>query len=143
LSSYLFTGTLGENVALGMPSAGDEEIPGALELVGLGPWVEGLHEGLETFVGEGGSMVSGGQRQRNAAARCILGEARFMVFDEPAAHLDPDGALSLETALVKGRARGAGVFVITHAIADPANFDRVLKLDGSHSVSERDRTQAD
>lgn len=140
--SYLFTGTLGENVALGMPKAGDEEISGALELVGLGPWVEGLDKGLETFVGEGGSMVSGGQRQRIAAARCILGEARFMVFDEPTAHLDPDGALSLETALVKGRARGAGVFVITHAIADPANFDRVLELDGSHSVREKNRTQA-
>jgi ABC-type transport system involved in cytochrome bd biosynthesis fused ATPase/permease subunit len=87
-------------------------------------------------------MVSGGQRQRIAAARCLLGEARFMVFDEPTAHLDPDGALSLETALVKGRTRGAGILVITHAIADPANFDRVLVLDDSRTVRERDRSQA-
>jgi ATP-binding cassette, subfamily C, bacterial CydC len=140
--SYLFTGTLGENVALGMPSAGEEEISGALEWVGLGSWLAGLEDGLGTFVGEGGSRVSGGQRQRIAAARCLLGEARFMVFDEPTAHLDPDGARSLETALVKGRTRGAGILVITHAISDPANFDRVLVLDESRSVRERDRGQA-
>jgi ABC-type transport system involved in cytochrome bd biosynthesis fused ATPase/permease subunit len=59
-----------------------------------------------------------------------------MVFDEPTAHLDPDGALSLETALVKGRERGAGIVVITHAIADNANFDRVLVLDESRTVRE-------
>jgi ABC-type multidrug transport system fused ATPase/permease subunit len=126
--SYLFTGTLGENVALGKPSAGPEEIVAALGLVGLGNWVEGLRDGLDTFVGEGGSMVSGGQRQRIAAARCLIGDARFMVFDEPTAHLDPDGALALESALVSGRERGVGIFVITHEIADPSNFDRVLEL---------------
>jgi thiol reductant ABC exporter CydC subunit len=126
--SYLFTGTLGENVALGKPSASPEEIFAALALVGLGNWVEGLRDGLDTFVGEGGSMVSGGQRQRIAAARCLIGDARFMVFDEPTAHLDPDGALSLESALVSGRERGVGIFVITHEIADPSNFDRVLEL---------------
>jgi thiol reductant ABC exporter CydC subunit len=134
--SYLFTGTLGENVALGKPSAAEEEVSGALGRVGLGPWLAGLEEGLGTFVGEGGSMVSGGQRQRIAAARCLLSDARFMVFDEPTAHLDPDGALSLETALVKGRERGAGIVVITHAIADNANFDRVLVLDESRTVRE-------
>lgn len=140
--SYLFTGTLGENVALGMPSASQEQIADALEWVGLESWLAGLENGLDTFVGEGGSMVSGGQRQRIAAARCLLGEARFMVFDEPTAHLDPDGALSLETALVKRRNRGAGILIITHAIADPANFDRVLVLDESRTVLERDRSQA-
>jgi thiol reductant ABC exporter CydC subunit len=126
--SYLFTGTLVENVALGRPMASREEILTVLERVGLGPWVAGLEQGLETFVGEGGSMVSGGQRQRIATARCLLGDARFMVFDEPTAHLDPAGALALETSLVSGRERGVGIFVITHEIADPSNFDRVLEL---------------
>jgi thiol reductant ABC exporter CydC subunit len=134
--SYLFTGTLGENVALGKPSASAEEISSALEGVGLGPWLAGLKEGLDTFVGEGGSKVSGGQRQRIAAARCLLGQARFMIFDEPTAHLDPDGARSLESALVRSREGGAGILVITHAIADPASFDRVLVLDDSKSVRE-------
>jgi ABC-type multidrug transport system fused ATPase/permease subunit len=138
--SYLFTGTLGENVALGKPAASQEEVVAALALVGLGAWVAGLEHGLDTFVGEGGSMVSGGQRQRIAAARGLIGDARFMVFDEPTAHLDPDGALALETALVSGRERGVGVFVITHEIADASNFDRVLELREGR-VLER-RTQA-
>jgi ABC-type multidrug transport system fused ATPase/permease subunit len=135
--SYLFTGTLGENVALGRPTADDSQIADALAGVGLGSWLEGLENGLDTFVGEGGSMVSGGQRQRIAAARCLLGDARFMIFDEPTAHLDPDGALALETALVKGKEGGAGIVVITHAIADPANFDRVLELEEDRTVRER------
>jgi thiol reductant ABC exporter CydC subunit len=141
--SYLFTGTLGENVALGDPTACPEEIVEVLGRVGLGPWLDGLDDGLETLVGEGGSMVSGGQRQRIAAARCLLGRPRFMIFDEPTAHLDPEGALSLERILVGGRERGAGVLIITHAIADPAGFDRVLELDASHSVRERGPAQVD
>jgi ABC-type transport system involved in cytochrome bd biosynthesis fused ATPase/permease subunit len=66
-----------------------------------------------------------------------------MIFDEPTAHLDPEGALSLERILVGGRERGAGVLIITHAIADPAGFDRVLELDASHSVRERGPAQVD
>jgi ABC-type transport system involved in cytochrome bd biosynthesis fused ATPase/permease subunit len=65
-----------------------------------------------------------------------------MIFDEPTAHLDPDGARSLESALVRSREGGAGILVITHAIADPASFDRVLMLDESKTVRQRD-AQAD
>jgi thiol reductant ABC exporter CydC subunit len=138
--SYLFTGSLGENVALGKPTATQPDIERALADVGLGPWLAELEHGLDTFVGEGGSMVSGGQRQRIAAARCMLGQARFMVFDEPTAHLDPEGALALESVLVRGRQQGAGVLVITHEIADPGNFDRVLELrDGRVDGIGRDR----
>lgn len=135
--SYLFTGTLGENVAMGRPGATAQEIEQVLARVGLGGWLSGLADGLETLVGEGGSMVSGGQRQRIAAARCLLGEPAFMVFDEPTAHLDPDGALSLEGVLAGRREDGAGVLIITHSICDRANFDRVLELDGSHTVTEK------
>ena len=135
--SYLFTGTLGENVAMGRPSATPGEIEEVLAGVGLGDWLAGLDDGLETLVGEGGSMVSGGQRQRIAAARCLLGDPAFMIFDEPTAHLDPEGALSLEKVLAGRREGGAGVLIITHSIADHSNFDRVLELGASHGVTER------
>ena len=81
--------------------------------------------------------------QRIAAARCLIGGSRFMIFDEPTAHLDPEGALALEQAVVEGRRGGAGVLVITHSIADPTNFDRVLELDSSHVVRERLAAQPD
>ncbi len=141
--AYLFTGTLRENVALGSPRAEDDEIEAALDEVGLGSWLAGLGDGLKTFVGEGGSRVSGGQRQRIAAARCLLSEARFMVFDEPTAHLDPEGALALERAIVSGRERGAGILVITHAIAAPESFDRVLEIDSAGRIVERQSGQLD
>ncbi len=141
--SYLFTGTLGENVAMGRPDAAPEEIEEVLARVGLGAWLAGLSDGLGTLVGEGGSMVSGGQRQRIAAARCLLGNPDFMIFDEPTAHLDPEGALALEAVLAARREHGTGVLIITHSISDRSNFDRVLELDGSHAVTERDPAQPD
>ena len=135
--SYLFTGTLRENVALARPEADDEVLGDALREVGLGEWLAGLAEGLETEVGEGGSKVSGGQRQRIAAARCLLSEAPFMVFDEPTAHLDPDGASDLETVITSRSRRGAGILVITHSIADQRSYDRVLEIYPDGSVGER------
>jgi thiol reductant ABC exporter CydC subunit len=140
--SYLFTGTVRENIALGKPDADDAEIEAMLGTVGLGSWLEELEDGLLTFVGEGGSRVSGGQRQRIAAARCLLSDARFMIFDEPTAHLDPDGALALETAIVSGRETGTGIMVITHAIAAPESFDRVLEIDSGGGIAEIAAAQA-
>lgn len=126
--AYLFTTTLRDNVALGRPGAGDEEIRAALEAVGLGEWLRSLPAGLDTEVGEAGARVSGGQRQRIAAARMFLARARFLVFDEPTAHLDPDGAAELQRRLAGLAVGGPGVLVITHERAALDAFDEVLEL---------------
>lgn len=126
--AYLFTTTLRDNVALGRPGAGDEEVRAALEAVGLGEWLRSLPEGLDTEVGEAGARVSGGQRQWIAAARMFLARARFLVFDEPTAHLDPDGAADLQRRLAGLAAAGPGVLVITHERAALDAFDEVLEL---------------
>jgi ATP-binding cassette, subfamily C, bacterial CydC len=129
--AYLFTTTLRDNVALGRAAAADAEIHAALEAVGLGPWVDSLPDGLDTEVGEAGARVSGGQRQRIAAARMFLADARFLIFDEPAAHLDPEGAADLHRRLAAiAPASGAGVLVITHDRAALEGFDEVLELRG-------------
>jgi ATP-binding cassette, subfamily C, bacterial CydC len=126
--AYLFTTTLRDNVALGRAGASDAEIDAALAAAGLGEWRASLPEGLDTAVGEEGARVSGGQRQRIACARLLLAEARFLVFDEPTAHLDPEGAAALQSHLA-GLARGGpGVLVITHEPHDLTAFDRVLHL---------------
>lgn len=127
--SYLFDSTIRENVAIGRPGADTERIVAALAEAGLEDWINALPDGIDTFVGEGGAQVSGGQRQRIAVARLFLSEARFLIFDEPTAHLDPAGAANLERRLSERAAAGRGVLVITHEIADPANFDRVLRLE--------------
>jgi len=128
-NAYLFTTSLRENVAVGRGGAGDPEIVSALEAVGLGGWLASLPDGLSTEVGEAGAMVSGGQRQRIAAARLLLAEARFLIFDEPTAHLDPDGAAALQRHLAAlAHEDGPGVLVITHELHDPEAFDEILEL---------------
>ncbi|MGN6202183.1 MAG: ATP-binding cassette domain-containing protein, partial [Solirubrobacterales bacterium] len=128
--AYLFTTTLRDNVAVGRAGAGDPEIVSALEAVGLGEWLASLPEGLATEVGEEGALVSGGQRQRIAAARLLLADARFLIFDEPTAHLDPAGAAALQRRLASlAHEGGPGVLVITHELHEPAVFDQVLCLE--------------
>lgn len=127
--AYLFTTTLRDNVALGRAGVSDEEIATALAAVGLGPWLDFLPEGLDTEVGEAGARVSGGQRQRIAAARMFLAEARFLIFDEPTAHLDPEGAAELQRRIAALASDGGpGVLVITHERIALDAFDQVLEL---------------
>lgn len=126
--AYMFNTTIAENVKLGQPEADRERIFEALCEAGLEDWINALPDGIDSLVGEEGSKISGGQRQRIAAARVFLSRARFLTFDEPTAHLDPEGAVALERHLVARRNQGCGILVITHTIADPTNFDRVLEL---------------
>jgi thiol reductant ABC exporter CydC subunit len=126
--AYLFTTSLRDNVAIGRAGATDEEIAAALEAVGLGGWIGSLPDGLDTAVGEAGARVSGGQRQRIAAARLFLADARFLIFDEPTAHLDPTGAASLLRRIAALASQGPGVLVITHDAQDLSAFDEALVL---------------
>ena len=132
--AYMFNTTIAENVKLGRPEADRERIFEALSEAGLEDWLNSLPAGIDSLVGEDGSKVSGGQRQRIAAARVFLSRARYLIFDEPTAHLDPAGAAALESCLVARRNQGCGILVITHTIANPEAFDRILTLsDGDFS----------
>jgi thiol reductant ABC exporter CydC subunit len=135
--AYLFTTTLRDNVALGRPGASDAEIAAALGAAGLGEWLESLPDRLETEVGEAGARVSGGQRQRISVARMFLADARFLVFDEPTAHLDRSGAAELERRLAGIAATGPGVLVITHEDAALEAFDELLELSAGKLVKHR------
>ncbi len=126
--AYLFTTSLRDNVAIGRAGASDDEIAAALAAVGLGEWLAALPAGLETEVGEAGAMVSGGQRQRIAAARLFLAEARFLIFDEPTAHLDPAGAADLHERIAALAEDGPGVLVITHETQGLDAYDETLTL---------------
>lgn len=126
--AYLFDGSIRENVALGRPEASTAELESSLARVGLEAWLRELPEGIDTPVGEGGARVSGGQRQRIAMARTVISGAPFMVFDEPTTHLDPAGADDLEGVITELTETGSAVLIVTHEIADPGRFDRVLRL---------------
>jgi ATP-binding cassette subfamily C protein CydC len=125
--AHLFASTIRENVRLARPGAGDDEIEAALRRARLGEWLDTLPEGLDTEVGEAGAFVSGGQRQRIALARAFLSGARFLVLDEPTAHLDAETARAILDDLLEA-AGDAGVLVITHDLDGLDRFDRVLSL---------------
>ena len=126
--AHLFAGTLAENLVLARPGATAADLERALARVGLGPWLASLPDGLQTAVGEHGAKVSGGQRRRIAAARLLLSPARFLIADEPAAHLDAEGAAALVGELAREARAGRGVLVIAHEPYGLECFDEVFTL---------------
>ncbi len=127
--AYAFSVSLRENLLLGNPDADDVALVVALERVGLGPWFASLPEGLGTRLGEQGATISGGQRQRIAVARALLSPARFLILDEPTAHVDPEAAVALLGELRREADAGRGVLVITHEPTGTEDFDRHLRLE--------------
>jgi ABC-type transport system involved in cytochrome bd biosynthesis fused ATPase/permease subunit len=119
--------SLGANVRIGAPDADDGAVRAALRVAGLGPWLRGLPDGLDTLLGEDGLAVSGGQRQRIGLARALVSPAEGLVLDEPTAMLDPGTARAVTRDVLAATA-GRTVVWVTHATDDLAGFHRVLEL---------------
>jgi thiol reductant ABC exporter CydC subunit len=129
--AHLFNTTLRENIQLARRDADEADIWHALESAGAADWARSLPDGLDTFAGEDGGVISGGQRQRIALARALLADGRFLILDEPTAHLDAETARRIIAHIAAG-ARDRGVLVITHSDAGLEHFDEVLELRGGH-----------
>ena len=125
---HLFAGTAADNIALGSPGAGLDAIRRAAELAGAAEFIEELPRGYREELGERGLRLSAGQRQKIALARAFLRDARLLLLDEPAAHLDPASARQLwET--VETMAAGRTVVLVSHGRGWEGLASRVITLD--------------
>ncbi|NKX54893.1 thiol reductant ABC exporter subunit CydD [Arthrobacter sp. E918] len=135
--AHLFDSSLRANLLLArsrQDRPAEEDLLAVLEAVGLGSFVAGLPDGLETRIGPGGHHLSGGQRQRVAVARALLTSADVVLLDEPAAHLDREAAADLLADLRRALADKA-VVLVTHDPREAAACDRQLRLGSANPAA--------
>jgi ABC-type multidrug transport system fused ATPase/permease subunit len=125
----IIDGTIRDNVSLGFPRdvASDELVLAALEIAALSKFVETLPEGLETPVGQGGSRISGGQRQRLGIARALFTKPKLLVLDEATSALDGETEAAITDAILKLKGKTT-VVLIAHRLSTVRNADIVVYM---------------
>jgi ATP-binding cassette, subfamily B, bacterial len=133
--TFLFSESVRENIRVGRPDAGDDDVQGAAQLAGAADFVDNLPDGYDTILGERGFSLSGGQRQRIAIARAILADPAVLVLDDATSAVDATKEHEIRAALTKVM-RGRTTLVIAHRPATIALADRVAVLEGGGIVEE-------
>jgi ABC-type multidrug transport system fused ATPase/permease subunit len=131
--AHLFNTTIGANVRVARPDVSEEEVVDACARAGLSPWLGTLPGGLDTRIGSGGALVSGGEGQRIALARALLAGRPILVLDEPTANLDPETGREVIGGLLSAISDET-VVLITHDLAAAARADEIVVVEGGRTV---------
>jgi ABC-type multidrug transport system fused ATPase/permease subunit len=133
--TFLFDGTVRDNIAYGRLEASDEEVRAAAESAHAAEFIVELPDQYETRIGERGVKLSGGQRQRIAIARALLADPRILILDEATSLVDTEAEQKIQAAL-DNLTRGRTVFVIAHRLSTVRNASKILVLEGGEVVEE-------
>jgi ABC-type multidrug transport system fused ATPase/permease subunit len=125
---FLFSGTIGENIAFGRPQASEDEIRAAARAVGAADFIEGLEHGYDTQVGERGTQLSAGQRQLVAFARALAADPRILILDEATSNVDLHTEGKIEDGLRRLLA-GRTSIVIAHRLSTIRQAGRIVVLE--------------
>ncbi len=131
--TYLFSGTVGENIRYGRLEATDAEVVAAAQAVNAHEFIEKLPEGYSTPLGERGGGLSQGQRQLLAFARAVLADPRILILDEATSSIDTRTEALIQVAL-QTLLRGRTSFVIAHRLSTIRDADQVLVLERGRIV---------
>jgi ATP-binding cassette, subfamily B, bacterial MsbA len=133
--TLLFSGSVRDNIAYGQPDASEEEVQAAASAAHAHEFIQLLHEGYATRVGERGIKLSGGQRQRIALARAILKDPSVLILDEATSSLDAQSEALIEDAL-NHLLRNRTTLIIAHRLSTVRRADRLLVLEGGRIVEQ-------
>jgi len=131
--SYLFSGTIADNIAYAKPNAGPEEIIRAAKAANAHDFIVAFPDGYEMQVGERGQSLSGGERQRIAIARAILHNPKILILDEATSSVDTATEKQIQEALMR-LVKNRTTFAIAHRLSTLRHADRLLVLDKGKQV---------
>ena len=138
--SFLFDGTIRENVMFSRPDSTEEQFLFACRTARVDEFAERFPEGYETIVGERGVKLSGGQRQRLSIARALLAEPRILILDEATSSLDSESEEMIQSGLAE-LMQGRTTFVIAHRLSTIRRADQILVVEGGRIVERGNHAQ--
>lgn len=131
--NFLFAGTIRDNILLGKEGATEEEIATAVKMACLDEFINELENGLDTKIGERGSLLSGGQRQRLAIARAFIKNAPVVILDEATSALDNKAEAVVQRA-IDNLMQDRTVFVIAHRLSTVQNADKIVVINDGEII---------
>src|ERR1700730_7435353 len=131
--AVLFSGTVAENIRYGKEDASDEEVRHAAGIAQATEFIDDMDEGFDAVIAQGGTNISGGQKQRLSIARGLVRQPEIYVFDESFSALDYKTDAKLREAL-RREIHGATMFVISQRVSTVMNADQIIVLDEGHMV---------